>query len=239
MAAEAEPELLRDVGAAGREAAPPQQMDATTTASELVLCDVTLVELILLHRAADEFATAAAAAVAGKAAAAQTHDEQELELAVAVAANAPDLAGLAALATVSRAFVEAFASDFLWRPLCHSRWRSKWGFAERWARALREVRPSGWQQRYRVEEQDGERQRITVHELHTLVFDFRFWLGQQPARGRTHGGLPFVPAGVRSTSGEAFRFNPHNPATKLLVDTEITTSGAVSGHPSGRTDLVW
>lgn len=251
---------------------------------DLVLGDTQLVELILLSLAgcvfpaaiharevpdaeqdtehlSDEFDTRCRTAAAtgedfggdvGTEEAAQSRTETSTSVGDAVMR----LADFAALALVSKAFASACASDLVWRTLCCSRWRTKWGFCERLARAERAEKPaqSGWWwRRFRAEETDGVRKHVTVSELHRLVFDFRFWLGQQPAPGRTHAGLPFVPAGIRTTASREFCFNPRTPSLSRPDESEggdsvdecgathrgRVASGNVSGHPSGYNGFVW
>lgn len=254
-----------------------------TSSVDLVLSDTQVVELILLPLAggvfpaasharevadaeqdlelSDEFDTRCSTAAAtgeeldedvGTKEGSQFHAETSDSFGGAVMR----LADFAALALVSKAFASACASDLVWRTLCCSRWRTKWGFCDRLGRAERAVKPaqSGWwRQRFRAEETDGVRKHITVSELHRLVFDFRFWLGQQPAPGRTHGGLPFVPAGVRTTASNDFRFKPHTSSLTRREESKGTdsadeyvathrgsvASGNVSGHPSGHDGFVW
>ena len=76
---------------------------------------------------------------------------------------------------------EICASDTLWRGLCETRWRSKWGFARRWRAALHEAESVqdctgarvSWRERYKRQELDAKRSSITVDELQSFHFDAR------------------------------------------------------------------
>lgn len=92
------------------------------------------------------------------------------------------------ISLVSTSFYNATVSERLWREMCYQRWKQKWGFHKRWEKALNDFGTTieaqsnnterFWYSRYRSEEEGAKIQHITAEELESLVFDFRFWLGE-------------------------------------------------------------
>jgi hypothetical protein len=160
---------------------------------------------------------------------------------------------------VSKSFYSAvLVSNTLWREACRRTWSTKWGFEERWCRAKMDSdgehehedehersKGSWWRDRHLWEEQDAKRDNITVEELHSLVFDFRFWM---------MGFLrpdSAVRSGLRWTSSKDFRFGrrvlpsirahhqPPPPTNNLHYNWPSSERGIICGHPSRESDLEW
>ena len=107
-------------------------------------------------------------------------------------------------ASVSKSFNEASKHNIIWKPHCHCRWETKWGFNERWGRALEDYQNTSvatslttqadngdivsscaeladnskfWYERYLHEEKDSRRQSMREEEILHLRFDCRTWFG--------------------------------------------------------------
>ena len=108
------------------------------------------------------------------------------------------LPDLISLSTVSSNFSQIIkTSETFWKELCRQRWKTKWGFHRRWENAIEHFNlfnqyeenrnssgiTSFWRERYFEEEQDATRRSIGLRELNSLVFDFRFWIGQPTVIG--------------------------------------------------------
>lgn len=92
-------------------------------------------------------------------------------------------------------FKGVYKTDIVWKEICQSRWREKWGFSRRWKRALDDFNnfqyKSGtsktselhqsqffWLRRYDTEECDSSRRVITRDELCSYTFEVRRWFSQ-------------------------------------------------------------
>lgn len=156
------------------------------------------------------------------------------------------------LSMVSRNFYTATLSDRLWREMCYQRWRWKWGFHKRWEKALvdsgedacnrKEVHPiieheNFWKSRYKTEEENATNPYITADELETLVFDFRFWLGQPILIDEDH--IQFKSGLIESASRE-FRFL-RNVREREWSSHEgegpWSAKGHIVGHPSNEVGI--
>jgi len=134
-------------------------------------------------------------------------------------------------------------SPQIWKATCRYRWKSKWGFVQRWKTALQQeqglhgaVDADGrwWRQKYQWQEQDAKRTAITAAELHSLTFDFRFWLSQFWGQGN------LLASGLKWTASQNFQFAARR---SFPINPEFSwpgmERGQLSGHPSGRDDLEW
>eukprot|EP00811_Abedinium_folium_P009389 NODE_18679_length_881_cov_9.377984.p1 GENE.NODE_18679_length_881_cov_9.377984~~NODE_18679_length_881_cov_9.377984.p1 ORF type:complete len:249 (-),score=75.04 NODE_18679_length_881_cov_9.377984:133-858(-) len=131
-----------------------------------------------------------------------------------------------ALAASSRELSRTATSDAVWRALCQARWRLCWGFAQRWATALApSPRRPPWREKYRREKADARRSRLTVEELHSLTFDFRFRFD------------------VRRSASRSMRFGPRtwrdNDAHAPWPMPAVAAQGSVSGHPFEDDRITW
>ena len=153
--------------------------------------------------------------------------------------STPDLSTIARIAAVNRAFSWAVHSDELWRAICEVRWSCKWGFEAR----MRRAPSSGWRASYMAEERDAKRESIEPSELHTLRFDFRFWLEPTPMDGFFESGLrTSLSNDVRLLPGvaEDYHGRPYQPLSERLRHYEAgrpiapgcAASGCVLGHPN-------
>jgi len=91
-------------------------------------------------------------------------------------------------------FKGVYKTDIVWKEICQSRWREKWGFSRRWKEALDDFtshHTSGmsktselhqtqffWLHRYDIEERDSSRRVITRDELCNYTFEVRRWFSQ-------------------------------------------------------------
>lgn len=141
-------------------------------------------------------------------------------------------------------------SPEIWKATCYRRWKSKWGFCTRWKKALLQEEPSGtwWRNAYTWQEGDARRTSIAAAELHSMTFDFRFWLSQYFGQGN------LLASGLRWTASQEFQFASRQELTSSLTTTTTMhdtnnsnptflwpgqESGILKGHPSGRDDLEW
>eukprot|EP00804_Cyclotella_cryptica_P020155 CCRYP_014918-RA/>CCRYP_014918-RA protein AED:0.02 eAED:0.02 QI:35/1/1/1/1/1/2/256/419 len=104
-------------------------------------------------------------------------------------------------------FQGVYKTDIVWKELCCSRWKEKWGFRRRWEKALRDFhlqqqqqletnqskyrnqsrsnsskrnsshQPYFWFDRYDFEERDSLRATITIDELCQCPYERRRWFG--------------------------------------------------------------
>ncbi|KAL7488231.1 hypothetical protein ACHAW6_013815 [Cyclotella cf. meneghiniana] len=111
------------------------------------------------------------------------------------------------VATALPLFQGVYKTDIVWKELCYSRWKEKWGFRRRWEKALynfhqqhqQQLEPNQskkvhqtqrdfsnsnpsypqyfWFQRYEFEERDSLRATITVDELCQCPYERRRWFG--------------------------------------------------------------
>lgn len=142
------------------------------------------------------------------------------------------------LSLVSEGFYNATVSERLWREMCYLRWKQKWGFHKRWENALNdsiEAQSNNterfWYSRYRSEEEGAKIQRITAEELESLVFDFRFWLGEPIEAGDDH--LKYESGLIESASRE-FRFLRNATEREARWSGEgpyWNARGHIIGHP--------
>mmetsp|Transcript_15389 Transcript_15389/g.19807 ORF Transcript_15389/g.19807 Transcript_15389/m.19807 type:complete len:233 (+) Transcript_15389:142-840(+) len=163
------------------------------------------------------------------------------------------LPSLGSLSLVSKNFHRASQSDQLWREVCYKRWRGKWGFHPRWQKALAdyynciekerqtkrlpqekttEVARQFWRSRYFSEEQDATRNRILADELETLVFDFRFWIGQPTVID----GHIVVKSGLLESASTEVRFSRpikvgENSREEDSLGPMWSVRGLLEGHP--------
>ena len=146
---------------------------------------------------------------------------------------------------VSKQFSEAFDSNAVWKKACERRWRSKFGFCERWRRAREDfveqqtsdgndsndLHPPFWKTRYFREELDGQRQTIAPHELSDLSFDFRFFIG---APGVEDGSI-VIKSGLLESASREVRFTSPKRSNHPLCLYE----GDMKGHPSSEAGIKW
>lgn len=166
-----------------------------------------------------------------------------------------DAATLMKLTCVSKSCCAAILeySPRVWKATCEQRWKSKWGFMQRYQAAQQELQQlqeqqglntseaQWWRSKYTWQEQDAKRQSITAVELHSLTFDFRFWLSQFWG----HGNL--LASGLKWTASQNFQFAPRPIRSNNDDDDPLEYSwpgqhqerGVLKGHPSGRDDLEW
>lgn len=151
--------------------------------------------------------------------------------------STPDLSIIARIAAVNRAFSRAVHSDEFWRAICEVRWSCKWGFKARMRRA---PSSAGWRASYVAEERDAKRESIKPSELHTLRFDFRFWLEPTELDGCFETGLrTSLSNDVRLLPGvvEDWHGGPYQPLGERLRQYEpiapgCAASGWLAGHPN-------
>jgi hypothetical protein len=151
-----------------------------------------------------------------------------------------DAKTLCRLSSVSKSCQAAvLGSPQVWKATCRHRWARKWGFCQRSKAALEEAAAAAedgrwWRDKYQWQERDAKRTSITAEELHSLTFDFRFWLSQFWGQGN------LLASGLKWTASQDFQFasrpsfqvNPENSWPGLQ-------RGVLKGHPSGREDLEW
>lgn len=164
-----------------------------------------------------------------------------------------DAPSLLHLAAVSKSCHSAILdAPRLWQGACQYRWRSKWGFVKRWTSAMAEARANNgekhtgqwWRDRYLWQERDAKRQYITAAELHTLHFDFRFWLSQFWGEGNILASGLLVVSSQNLFFGPKRIGNSDNTAADAVAEVPDftwpgTEWGSLNGHPSGRHDLQW
>lgn len=159
------------------------------------------------------------------------------------------LSCLSSLALVSKSFGQATQSEQFWREMCHQRWKSKWGFHPRWERAMEDYSKdllenqqfpqnkskrldNFWKARYFFVEQDATRTIILAEELETLVFDFRFWIGQPTVID----GRIVVKSGLLESASREVRFaeatrREERSEEEHFSEVRWTVKGQVAGHP--------
>ena len=97
----------------------------------------------------------------------------------------------------------AAKTNLLWKQLCKFRWKDKWGYEERWERALQsfEVQPDEhyWMQKYHIEEEDAKRNHLTLNELYAMKFDMRLWFSFSLLRRQPQNMRDVMPTGLRQT----------------------------------------
>ena len=152
-----------------------------------------------------------------------------------------DIRDMARAAPINSAFRKAMQAEPLWKCLCEKRWRTRWGFEMRFARAEAKARDGArWNAMYRAEEQDALRQTIRAEELVELVWDFRFWIGP-PHINMTipdKPGYTMRASGLRVKIAEAVRMcevaddEPKDELDDWQPDGTVS-KGHVQGHPNG------
>lgn len=162
------------------------------------------------------------------------------------------LPALISLSTVSTNFLQTIrTSETFWRELCYQRWKEKWGFYRRWESAMKDYdgfnkceerrRDSGvtfWRERYFEEEQDATRRSINMRELNSLVFDFRFWIGQPTVVDERI----VVKSGLFQSASREVRFHWRNDEEHNRVDDgneEWLYRGELTGHPCQDPGIEW
>eukprot|EP00579_Thalassiosira_antarctica_P024936 CAMPEP_0202013300 /NCGR_PEP_ID=MMETSP0905-20130828/25756_1 /ASSEMBLY_ACC=CAM_ASM_000554 /TAXON_ID=420261 /ORGANISM="Thalassiosira antarctica, Strain CCMP982" /LENGTH=337 /DNA_ID=CAMNT_0048572799 /DNA_START=11 /DNA_END=1024 /DNA_ORIENTATION=- len=169
------------------------------------------------------------------------------------------LPALFSLSLVSKNFHQASLSDQLWREICYTRWKGKWGFHLRWKNALKdhfysleqektkqpsqdEPKPANnfWKSRYFFEEQDATRNLILAEELETLVFDFRFWIGQPTVID----GRIVVKSGLLESASSEVRFSKPTQVCERSEEEDISGAmwsarGCLTGHPCKEPGIEW
>jgi len=152
-----------------------------------------------------------------------THDSDAWRPPCRAAHKVPDLAALAPLAAINRAFARAVHADQLWRSICAVRWMCKWGFQARMHRA----QGSGWRAAYMAEEQDAKRRSIEPGELHGLRFDLRPWLVPM-------GIDSCFDTGLRQSQSQAVRLVPGDVEGGHATPIPVAAQGLMLGHPDSR-----
>jgi len=109
----------------------------------------------------------------------------------------------------------AARQNVVWKQLCQRRWREKWGYKQRWERALENFNTQPdehyWMNTYNNEEEDAKRTYLTRDELCNLTFDWRDWFKQTPQNGllSTGVGLSLLTV-VFSPDGNVSSYIPMN-----------------------------
>lgn len=98
-------------------------------------------------------------------------------------------------------FDNAAKNNDVWKHLCNIKWIEKWGFEDRWRRALElyEEQPHEhyWMQRYEFEEEDAKRQYLTRDELCSMKFDRRIWFDAVSFRNQPDNMRDVMPTGLK------------------------------------------
>ena len=128
------------------------------------------------------------------------------------------------------------------------RWKTKWGFHRRWESAIEDFHlfnqyeenrsSSGilsfWRERYFEEEQDATRRSIGLRELNSLVFDFRFWIGQPTVIGERI----VVRSGLLQSASREVRFQS-DENDNWERNEDFLYRGTLSGHPCREPGIEW
>ena len=155
------------------------------------------------------------------------------------------------LAAVCKDFHQVTISNQFWQRICYVRWKTKWGFQARWRKAMMDYSTfietqhqqttsttntnnnNFWRSRYFIEEQDSKRERILAEELESMVFDFRFWIGQPTVVD----GKIVVKSGLLESASRQVRFSrPSKVVVGRLDEADVLTQtwsarGHLTGHP--------
>jgi hypothetical protein len=167
---------------------------------------------------------------------------------------------LRSLSIVSKSFRQATLSNELWREICHQRWKEKWGFHPRWERALMDYSNYSkeqheesiddtsndfcfWKERYFLEERDATRHLILAEELESLIFDFRFWIGQP----EVVDGRVVVKSGLLESASSEVRFSKHSQVgldegsaeEDVYARPSWSARGNLTGHPCKEPGIEW
>ncbi|KAL7538643.1 hypothetical protein ACHAXR_008722 [Thalassiosira sp. AJA248-18] len=160
---------------------------------------------------------------------------------------------LHSLSLVSKNFHQATLSNQLWREMCFQRWKGKWGFHPRWEKALvdysdslnqkqqqsQESADNFWKARYFFEEQDATRKLILAEELESLVFDFRFWIGQPTVVD----GRIVVKSGLLDSASSEVKFvgSSHGGRSEEedVMGPSWNARGHLTGHPCKEPGIEW
>ncbi|KAL7544048.1 hypothetical protein ACHAXR_013487 [Thalassiosira sp. AJA248-18] len=114
----------------------------------------------------------------------------------------------------------ASKTNIVWRQLCQLRWREKWGFRERWERALDNFEKATtssaqqhsnqhfWMQTYNDEEEDAKRNSLTRDELSAMTFDYRQWFSFTLFRNQPDNMRDVLPTGLRQSLARDVTFTP-------------------------------
>mmetsp|Transcript_47589 Transcript_47589/g.101127 ORF Transcript_47589/g.101127 Transcript_47589/m.101127 type:complete len:343 (-) Transcript_47589:352-1380(-) len=168
---------------------------------------------------------------------------------------------LSSFSLVSKNFHRASHCDQLWREVCYQRWKSKFGFYSRWENALADYCHSRedqngptkqqsrdksesttdfWKSRYFFEERDAARHLILAEELETLVFDFRFWIGQPTVAD----GRIVVKSGLLESASKEVRFSKPRQVSEISEEQDFSgpiwsARGNLIGHPCKEPGIEW
>ncbi|KAL9190677.1 hypothetical protein ACHAXT_000383 [Thalassiosira profunda] len=163
---------------------------------------------------------------------------------------------LCSLSLISKDFHRATSSDQFWREVCRQRWKGKWGYHARWERAVADYsrcltvkqqrgtskdtaaddEDTFWRERYFFEERDSTRDRISAEELSSLVFDFRFWIGEPTL---VDGGRIVVESGLLRSVSTEIGFSDPSPCEERVAGISWTARGRLTGHPSPEPGIEW
>ena len=88
-----------------------------------------------------------------------------------------------------------------------------------------------WRSRYFIEEQDSKRERILAEELESMVFDFRFWIGQPTVVD----GKIVVKSGLLKSASRKVRFSRSSKVVVGRLDEAdvLTPKWSARGHLTG------
>ena len=88
-----------------------------------------------------------------------------------------------------------------------------------------------WRSRYFIEEQDSKRKRIRAEELESMVFDFRFWIGQPTVVD----GKIVVKSGLLESASRKVRFSRSSKVVVGRLDEAdvLTQTWSARGHLTG------
>eukprot|EP00573_Skeletonema_grethae_P006196 CAMPEP_0201707172 /NCGR_PEP_ID=MMETSP0578-20130828/50904_1 /ASSEMBLY_ACC=CAM_ASM_000663 /TAXON_ID=267565 /ORGANISM="Skeletonema grethea, Strain CCMP 1804" /LENGTH=307 /DNA_ID=CAMNT_0048195729 /DNA_START=42 /DNA_END=965 /DNA_ORIENTATION=+ len=165
--------------------------------------------------------------------------------------DAQSLPALLSLSTISTNFLQIIrTSETFWKELCRQRWKEKWGFHRRWEDALKwydvfnndqgrsDTRVTFWRERYFEEEQDATRQSISLRELNSLTFDFRFWIGQPTVVNERI----VVKSGLLQSASRDVRFwwkDDEENRVEEGSEEWFSYRGVLTGHPCREPGIEW
>ena len=163
----------------------------------------------------------------------------DVDVATLVIRQCEKLPDIALLAQVNTACAAAGRSNAVWKERCQERWSPKWGFKQRWQNAEAAVANNSttWRSLYHFAEADALRTSITEAELHSLVWDFRFWFRPESVVSSAFN----LPSGLRVSQSDRVRFAPHTEPPDADIQhimQHAELSGRVLGHPNGDEPLM-